>query len=148
MNISWCTDSSLSPLIVELSQVLESALLDNPLKAALVPVTCAPFPYDTFPFQSISLWNSILCIQPALQRWPSVTPCGGCGWASAGQLYSRTSSPWLWLCVLKTRPRDTQYLYCMNSNLLKYIHWIPCDALGPILRHLTVSFEDLGPHLL
>ncbi len=41
---SWCTPSSPSPLLVKLSQVFESALLDSILKLAVIPVACAPFP--------------------------------------------------------------------------------------------------------
>ncbi len=41
---SWCTDSSFSSLLVKLSQVFESALLDRILKLALIPVACEHFP--------------------------------------------------------------------------------------------------------
>ncbi len=46
---SWCTDSSFSPLLVKLSQVFESALLDSILKLAVIPVACAPFPTQILP---------------------------------------------------------------------------------------------------
>ncbi len=52
---SWCTDSSFSPLLVKLSQVFESALLDSILKLAVMPVACAPFPTQILP-------SSQLCI--------------------------------------------------------------------------------------
>ncbi len=52
---SWCTDSSFSPLLVKLSQVFESALLDCILKLAVIPVACAPFPTQILP-------SSQLCI--------------------------------------------------------------------------------------
>ncbi len=52
---SWCTDSSFSPLLVKLSQVFESALLDCLLKLAVIPVACAPFPTQILP-------SSQLCI--------------------------------------------------------------------------------------
>ncbi len=52
---SWCTDSSFSPLLVKLSQVFESALLDSILKLAVIPVACAPFPTQILP-------SSQLCI--------------------------------------------------------------------------------------
>ncbi len=52
---SWCTDSSFSPLLVKLSQVFESALLDSILKLAVIPVACAPFPTQFLP-------SSQLCI--------------------------------------------------------------------------------------
>lgn len=38
------TDSNLRPILMKLPQVLESAFLDNPLTAAVIPVACAPFP--------------------------------------------------------------------------------------------------------
>ncbi len=72
---SWCTDSSFSPLLVKLSQVFESALLDCILKLAVIPVACAPFlpkfflpvnfafnmlwystPWTATPFSNDSLW--------------------------------------------------------------------------------------------
>ncbi len=56
---SWCTDSSFSPLLVKLSQVFESALLDSILKLPVIPVACAPFPTQILP-------SSQLCIQYAL----------------------------------------------------------------------------------
>ncbi len=46
---SWCTDSSFSPLLVKLSQVFESALLESILKLAVIPVACAPFPTQILP---------------------------------------------------------------------------------------------------
>ncbi len=46
---SWCTDSSFSPLLVKLSQVFESALLDCILKLAVIPVAWAPFPTQILP---------------------------------------------------------------------------------------------------
>ncbi len=52
---SWCTDSSFSPLLVKLSQVFESALLDSILKLAVIPVACAHFPTQILP-------SSQLCI--------------------------------------------------------------------------------------
>ncbi len=52
---SWCTDSSFSSLLVKLSQVFESALLDSILKLAVIPVACGHFPTQFFP-------SSQLCI--------------------------------------------------------------------------------------
>ncbi len=46
---SWCTDSRFSSLLVKLSQVFESALLDSILKLAVIPVACAHFPTQFFP---------------------------------------------------------------------------------------------------
>ncbi len=117
---SWCTDSSFRPLIVKLSQVFESALLDSILKLAVIPVACAPFPTQILP-------SSQLCIQYALiqhsvnshtfQRWPSVTYplCGGHECSSSGSLPTQQSSPLLWF----QRTRDTRNLYCRDGHLLK-----------------------------
>ncbi len=52
---SWCTDSGFSPLLVKLSQVFESALLDCILKLAVIPVACANCPTQFLP-------SSELCI--------------------------------------------------------------------------------------
>lgn len=41
---SWCTYTSFYPLLVKVSQVLESTFSNNPLRAAVIPVACAPFP--------------------------------------------------------------------------------------------------------
>ncbi len=49
------SDSSFSLLIVKLSQVFESALLDSILKLAVIPVDCAHFPTQLHP-------SSQLCI--------------------------------------------------------------------------------------
>ncbi len=60
---SWCTDSSFSPLLVKLSQVFESALLDSIFKLAVIPVACAPFPTQFFlpvNFAFNMLWYSTL----------------------------------------------------------------------------------------
>ncbi len=46
---SWCTDSSFSSLLVKLSQVFESALLNSILKLAVIPVACAHFPTQFLP---------------------------------------------------------------------------------------------------
>ncbi len=52
---SWCTDSSFSSLLVKLSRVFESTLLDSILKLAVIPVACEPFPIQSLP-------SSQLCI--------------------------------------------------------------------------------------
>ncbi len=52
---SWCIDSSFSPLLMKLSQVFESALLDCIFKLAVISVACAPFSTQILP-------SSQLCI--------------------------------------------------------------------------------------
>ncbi len=66
---SWCTDSSFSSLLVKLSQVFESALLDGILKLVVIPVACATFPYPISSFQStlhFICFDTALCEQPPL----------------------------------------------------------------------------------
>ncbi len=46
---SWWTDSSFSSLLVKLSQVSESALLDRILKLAVIRVACSHFPTQFLP---------------------------------------------------------------------------------------------------
>ncbi len=53
------TSERLSSLLVKLSQVFESALLDSILKLAVIPFACAHFPTQILP-------SSQLCIQYAL----------------------------------------------------------------------------------
>ncbi len=52
---SWCTDSSFSSLLVKLSQVFESALLDSILKLAVIPVACAHFPTQFLPSSQLCM---------------------------------------------------------------------------------------------
>ncbi len=48
---SWCLDPSLSPFLVKFTQILESILLDNPHKAAVLGWLCIFF-FHTFSFHS------------------------------------------------------------------------------------------------
>ncbi len=49
---SWYLDPSLSPFLVKFTQILESILLDNPHKVAVLLVDCVSF--HTFSFHSTS----------------------------------------------------------------------------------------------
>ncbi len=49
---SWCLEPSLSPFLVMFTQILESILLDNPHKAAVLSVGCASFSSTLFSFHS------------------------------------------------------------------------------------------------
>ncbi len=51
---SWCLDPSLSPFLVKFTQILESILLDNPHKAAVLSVGCASFSSALFPSTQLS----------------------------------------------------------------------------------------------
>ncbi len=44
---SWCLDPSLSPFLVMFTQILESILLDNRHKAAVLSVGCASFSFHS-----------------------------------------------------------------------------------------------------
>ncbi len=52
---SWCLDPSLSPFLVKFTQILESILLDNPHKAAVLSVGCASFSSTLFPSAQLSV---------------------------------------------------------------------------------------------
>ena len=52
---SSCADSGFSPLLVKLSQVLESAFPDNLPKVVVIPVAHAPFPTTLFPSSQLSM---------------------------------------------------------------------------------------------
>ncbi len=51
----WCTDPSFSPLLVKFTQILESILLDNPHKAAVLSVGYASFSSTLFPSTQLSV---------------------------------------------------------------------------------------------
>ncbi len=52
---SWCLEPSFSPFLVKFTQILESILLDNPHKAAVLSVGCASFSSTLFPSTQISV---------------------------------------------------------------------------------------------
>ncbi len=52
---SWCLDPSLGPFLVKFTQILESILLDNPHKAAVLSVGCASFSSTLFPSTQLSV---------------------------------------------------------------------------------------------
>ncbi len=65
---SWCTDSSFSSLLVKLSQVFESALLDYS-QACSHPCCLSTFSYPNSSFQStlhLICFDTALCKQPHL----------------------------------------------------------------------------------
>ncbi len=66
---SWCTDSSFSSLLVKLSQVFESALLDRILKLAVITVACAHFP----PISSFQSTLHLICFDTALLEQPPLS---------------------------------------------------------------------------
>ncbi len=52
---SWCLDPSLSPFLVKFTQILDSILLDNPHKAAVLSVGCVSFSSTLFPSAQLSV---------------------------------------------------------------------------------------------
>ncbi len=67
---SWCTDSSFSSLLVKLSQVFESALLDSILKLAIIPCCLCTFSYPISSFQSTL---HLICFATALFEQPPLS---------------------------------------------------------------------------
>ncbi len=62
-------DFSFSSLLVKLSQVFESALLDSILKLAAIPVACAHFPIQYLPSSTLHL----ICFDTALLEQPPLS---------------------------------------------------------------------------
>ncbi len=77
---SWCLDPSLSPFFVKLTQILESILLDNPHKAAVLSLVVHLF---------LPLNLLLTCLDTALCEllWQLMCvadpPCEGCQWLSS-----------------------------------------------------------------
>ncbi len=129
---SWCTDSSFSPLLVKLSQVLNWLCLTvfSSLRSSLLLV-------------HIFLNNFFLPVNFAFNMlWYSTpwtaTPisndslCGGCQWSHSGPLPGQQSSPLLRF----QRIRDTHNLYCMDGHLMK----LKCKYSN-ILRYWFLTFK-------
>ncbi len=72
---SWCLDPSLSPFLVKFTQILESILLDNPHKAAVLLVGCAPFSSTLF----LPLNFLLTCLDTALCEQPASLVMNVCG---------------------------------------------------------------------
>ncbi len=103
---SWCLDPSLSPILVKFTQILESILLDNPHKAAVLWVDCESFFSHFFlPLNFLlTCLDTALCEQPASLAheclWLTLLVKGE--WLSSGQLSDQQSSPWLCRLVNQT----------------------------------------------
>lgn len=98
-------DSSHSLLFVKLLWVLESAPLDNPPGAAVIPVARAPFTTMLFPSSQLPMnthWYSTL--QTASPFSSNLLQLhGACHRVSSGQLSSQQSFPSLWLKLFSGR---------------------------------------------
>ncbi len=78
---SWSTDSSCSPLFVNLPHIFERVLFHNPLQGAVIPIACTLFSTTSFPSLRLSinvlghraLWtaslfcNDLLCLALLVQ---------------------------------------------------------------------------------
>lgn len=96
---SWWTNTSLSYLLMKLYQAHESTFLDNPLKATIIPHFLS-----TLTFNNDLLWLKLLVEgvdDNLLDNFEGSSLLHDCG------------------CVYSTTPRDAEYLYCLNSKLLK-----------------------------
>ncbi len=96
---SWSTDSSCSPLFVNLPTFLNGFCFTILSRVRLSLLLVHFFlPHLFLPFASLLMsWTqSSVNSQPLLQ-WPFVScpPCARCQWSSFGQLSSQRSSPWL-----------------------------------------------------
>ncbi len=136
---SWCLDPSLSPFLVKFTQILESILLDNPHKSAVLSVGCASFSSTLFPSTQLSvnmlgystLWTASFFGNECFVAYP---PCEGCQWLSSGQLSDQQSSPWLCSLVNQTqRPFEGSGNLCRCFEL---ISWLAC-------HHILICFGFL-----
>ncbi len=131
---SWCTDSSLSSLLVKLSQVFESALLYSILKLAFIPVAFAHFPISSF--QSTL---HLICFDTALLEQPLLSVMTLCDLPSLWRVsvivfWTITKSAVFPIIVLSKNKRYPQ-LYCMDGHLLK----LKCKYSN-ILRYWFLTF--------
>ncbi len=65
---SWTTDSSCSPLFVNLPHIFEWVLFHDPLQGAVIPIACTLFSTISFPYLRPSILMCLdteLCEQPA-----------------------------------------------------------------------------------
>ena len=125
---SWCTDSSLSPLLVKLPQVLESSLPANPLKAAVTPFAWAPFPTTLFPSSQLSmnmLWYSTLWTASPFSGLPS-------SWrVSMSVFWTTVKSAVFPMIVVVYWTHDCGCVYWTRLR-----HWRLRKPLQPILNYL------------
>ncbi len=92
---SWSTDSSCSPLFVNLPHIFEWVLFHNPLQGTVVLFSTTSFPSLRLSINVLghrALWTASLFCNDLFVSCP---PCARCQWSSFGQLSSQQSSPWL-----------------------------------------------------
>ncbi len=119
---SWCLHPSLSPFLVEFTQILESILLDNPHKAAVLSVGCAYFSSTLFPSTQLSVNMLGYSTLWTARMFVAHPPCEGCQWLSSVQLSDQQSSPWLCSPVNQTeRPFEGSGNLCMCFELISLL---------------------------
>ncbi len=91
---SWCLDPSLSPFLVKFTQILESILLDNPHKAAVLSVGCASF----LPHFSLPLNFLLTCLDTALCEQLASLAMNVCGLPS---LWRVSMTTFTWTSVIR-----------------------------------------------
>ncbi len=102
---SWCTDSSFSSLLVKISEMFESALLDSILKLTF-----------SNPISSFQSTLHLICFDTALLEQPPLSVMTFCDLPSLW----RVSMIVFWTIAKSTVFWDTQNLYFMDGNLLKF----------------------------
>ncbi len=128
---SWWTDSSFSSLLVKLSQVFESALLDSILKLAVFPVACATFSYLMYSFQSTL---HLICVDAALCEEPNLSVMTLCDLPSLWKLS---------MIVFGTTAKSTVFhiiVVSKNKRYPKFIlyGWTFIDTQMYILEYLEI----------
>ena len=113
---SWCTASCLSPLLVKLPHMFEWPMRANSLRAAVIPVACAPFPTTLSPSTQ---HNKYARMQLSVNSHLAMTfgPCGGCQFCTDTELnYFRFS----WCKPLSSKLiqiKGLKYFGCNESIL-------------------------------
>ncbi len=127
---SWCFDPSLSPFLVKFTQIIESILLDNPHKVAVLSVGCASFSSTLFPSTQLSvdmlgystLWTTSFFGNECLWLTLLVKGVNDCLLDNYQQ-----SSPWLCRLVKQTgRPFWRLGILCRCFEL---ISWLACHHI-------------------
>ncbi len=139
---SWCLDPSLSPFLVKFTQILESILLDNPHKAAVLSVGCASFSFHSTFVNMLgysTLWTASLVMNVC-----AYPPCEGCQWLSSGQLSDQQSSPWLCRLVNQTeRPFWRLRKLCRCFELIEIFHDILIYWNAPVVNGIHCKRDFL-----
>ncbi len=141
---SWCTDSSFSSLLVKLSQVFESALLDSILKLAFIPVAWAHFPTNFF----LPVTLHLICFDTALLEQPPLSVMTLCDlsslWRVSMIVFWTFAKSAVFPIIVLSRDKEIPRMYTVwmviywNSNVNILIFW---DT--DFLNSLAVSSSKL-----